>query len=145
MFKFWLFTHLVGLSVWLGSLVAVAIVFSLLRKQLVSAEIRKVYVKLSKIFTGVSHATATLVLVSGLIMLFQMEYKAFDVIFMERFGSMVVILSMILLTVFNKKVVKQISNNDIAPEKITGFGAYFGVKFATIVAIIATIFVVSFN
>ncbi|MGM9988444.1 MAG: hypothetical protein ACI35O_14645 [Bacillaceae bacterium] len=140
----WLFAHLTSLATWLGALVFVAIFVLVLRKQLVSVDIRKVFVKLTKVFNAISHLSATVVLVSGVFLLINMglETKPFWLTFMERAGGATVLISMIVITIFGRRVTKQLTATDTKKE-VKGLTPYLSTMFVSIALIVSVIFVVA--
>lgn len=97
-----LFIHIAGVAFWLGSLVSM---FVLIRKGVATenAEARAIVHRTTRsVVRGIINPCAALVLLSGIIMLVQLgltgQSKPFWLAFMERFGGLVALISVGLLT-----------------------------------------------
>jgi putative copper export protein len=145
MYGFWLFIHLSGLCVWLGSLVAVGILLSAMKKQIHSADVGALVKKTVRTFNFLTHPSAFLVLISGVLMLLQMGIgsdKPFWMIYMERVGGMVILLFIIVISIMGRRLVKRISSGGVqsASSSISSYVTGLAVSSALVFSII---FVVS--
>ncbi|MDF2716175.1 MAG: hypothetical protein K0R28_3100 [Paenibacillus sp.] len=145
MYGFWLFIHLSGLCVWLGSLVAVGILLSAMKKQIHSADVGALVKKTVRTFNLLTHPSAFLVLVSGVLMLLQMGLgsdKPFWMIYMERVGGMVILLFIVVISMMGRRLVKRLSGN-VAHATSSSITSYVTGLAVSSVLVLSIIFVVS--
>lgn len=145
MYGFWLFIHFTGLSIWLGSLVAVAILLMAMRKQLHSADIGALVKKTVRTFNLLTHPSAFLVLISGVFMILKLGMesdKPFWLIYMERGGGMIILLFIIVISIMGRRLMKRISGNNSASAS-TSINSYVSGLTVSIVAVLSVVFVVS--
>ncbi|MGO4369829.1 hypothetical protein AB4Z21_03340 [Paenibacillus sp. MCAF20] len=112
MFGLLLFLHLAGLALWIGSLVTILVVLPLVRKNVSTVEANILIGKITRAFSWISHPSALFVLVSGVLMLIQMELgsdKPLWLDVMEKGGGTIVLLSLILTGIFGGKLRKRIN------------------------------------
>lgn len=112
MFGFLLFLHLSGMAVWLGSLIAVGIMLIMLGRQLHSEESRVLVRKIVKAFNLLTHPSSFIVLLSGGLMIMKMglgDDKPFWMVYMERGGGMIILLSIVVLSILGRKMLKKLS------------------------------------
>lgn len=146
-----LFLHLAGLSVWLGSLLSLAIVTFMSRSHADSGYVRSLVRKITGAFSSWIHPSAIVVLVSGIILIANMYSGAsrpFWLNYMEMGGMTIIFLSMIILGLFsNRKVRKPLaassSGETTAIKK--GLTNYFTLLVIFILLILSVIFVVAFK
>lgn len=146
-----LFLHLTGLSIWLGSLIALAVSISLLKKHTESDEGLKIIRKILGVISCWIHPSGFVVLVSGIIMIVKMgiseSAKPLWLHYMEKGGSIIILLSIISLGMISNKKVKKafvISSVDSAIVK-KGLTFYQSSISIFILFILSVIFVVSFK
>ncbi|WP_058302470.1 hypothetical protein [Gorillibacterium timonense] len=111
MSDFMLFLHFIGLAVWLGSLVMVAVLLTLLKKQVGEGE-QKIVRTVIRVFNMLSHPAAFLVLISGFGMLgmdsgHEGKGMPFWLTYMRDVGTTIIVLSMIVLSILGTKVVNK--------------------------------------
>ncbi|WP_256756980.1 hypothetical protein [Cohnella sp. WQ 127256] len=112
-----LFLHLGGLSVWLGSAVMVALQLMIMKRNIQATDISSLTSKTIRVFTRVTHPSAFLVLLSGIWMLMRIGMENHDnfpfwLKFMEMFGSMVILIFIITVSILGKKVIKRIAEGN---------------------------------
>ncbi|WP_062106894.1 hypothetical protein [Bacillus niameyensis] len=152
MFKFWLFLHFTGLSIWVGSLIAIALILVMMKKHLGSKELSTIVKKVTKVSNLLVHPSAFFVLISGVFMIISMNFgdatKPFYLAFMERIGGVTVLFSIIAISLFGRRLVKKLNNLEMEGGilKHTGsLNTYVAVMFASLLLILSVIFVVSFR
>jgi putative copper export protein len=152
MFKFWLFLHFTGISIWVGSLLAVTLILLTMKKYLGSKELSTIVKKITRIVNILVHPSAFFVLVSGVFMIISMNYgdnpKPFYLNFMERFGGSTILFSIILISIFGRRLVKRLNilEKDGSENKQSStINSYITILLASVVFVFATIFVVSFR
>lgn len=145
-----LFLHLAGLSVWLGSILSLAIVTLLSRNHAESGYVRSLVRKITGAFSSWIHPSAIVVLVSGIILIANMYSGAerpFWLDYMEMAGMTIIFLSMIVLGLFSNRKVRKplaVSNGETATIK-KGLSVYFTLLMIFMILILSVIFVVAFK
>jgi len=109
MHGFMLFLHFIGLAVWLGSLVMVAVLLTMMKKQAGEGDTRIVRTVI-RVFNMLSHPGAFLVLVSGFAMIGtnsgnEGKGMPFWLTYMSYVGTIVIVLSMIVLSILGSRIV----------------------------------------
>jgi len=125
MFGMMLFLHLTGLVLWFGSLLAMALVILLSKKLAVSQDARTIVRKTIRTFGWLAQPSAVVVLVSGIIMIIDMNFGEADkpmwLSYMEKGGGMIILIAIAFTAVLGRKMVKRLGENDV-----TGGGAAMG-------------------
>lgn len=151
MFTTMLFFHLTGLSIWFGSLLSLAIITSLLKKQAGSKDIQNLLRKIPSLFSRWLHPSSFIVLLSGVFMIISMNIsesqKPLWLHFMEKGGSLTILLSIIILSIISSKKIKKplrAANVDVAVIQ-KGVSTYLVWLTIFMVLILSIIFMVSFK
>jgi len=146
---FMLFLHLSGLAIWVGSMVMVAFMLTAIRRQPAMAGASVMVPRMLRTFNVLTHPSAFIVLISGVVMIIDMGFlgqqKPFWLSFMEQGGGMVILLSIILLSIMGKRVVKRYAGEAAAadPGKVKGEKGYLNAMIAMIVLVLAVVLVVA--
>jgi len=145
-----LFFHVSTVAVWLGSIVAVLFMLQMIRKQAKSPEISTLIPKMLRTFNRITHPSAFVVLISGIIMILEMglvgQSKPFWLSYMEQGGGMVVLLSIILLTWQGRRIMKGYTSVASGQgQAVAGFQSYITYMVGSIVLILSVVFVVAFK
>ncbi|RKN85229.1 hypothetical protein [Paenibacillus ginsengarvi] len=147
MFSFWLFIHLAGLCIWLGSIVAVAFLLVAMKKQLHSADVSALVRRTVRTFNMLTHPSAFLVLISGVLMIVEMGLgsdKPFWMTYMERVGGMIILLFIIAISIMGKRLMKRISGGTSqAVAASSSLSTYVTGLALSSVLVLSVIFVVS--
>jgi hypothetical protein len=146
MFGFMLFLHLAGFSVWLGSIVTIAILLLAIKKQIDSDVGRSLVKKMIGIFNMLTHPSSFIVLVSGIVMIVKWGSsetgKPFWLNYMEQVGGMVVLLFIIVLSILGRRVMKRIAGANIQLAS-SGISFYVTGMLVTTMLILSIVFVVA--
>jgi putative copper export protein len=146
MFGFMLFLHLAGISVWLGSIVTIAILLLVIKKQIDSDVGRSLVKKIIEIFNMLTHPSSYIVLVSGILMVIKLGSsetgKPFWLNYMEQVGGMVVLHFIIVLSILGRKVMKRIAGANIQLAS-SGISFYVTGMLVTTLLILSVVFVVA--
>lgn len=121
MYGFAYFLHIAGLAVWLGSLIGLGMLLQFIAKNQDMDKTNRLANHIVRLVNRLMHPSAFLVLLSGGYMLFELGYgrdHPFWLIFMERFGSIVILLSIILISIQGSKI-KKVINGEKLKKKIT--------------------------
>ncbi|KRG12261.1 hypothetical protein [Lederbergia galactosidilytica] len=150
MFKFWLFLHFTGLSIWLGSLLAIILILVMMKKHLGSKELSAIVKKITRIGNILVHPSAFFVLLSGVLMIISMNLNAkpFYLAFMERVGGITVLITIIGVSLFGRKLVKKLTQLEVDGEVLKhtrSINNYIMMMLLSILLVLAVIFVVSFR
>jgi len=152
MFKYWLFLHFAGISIWVGSLLAVALILIMMKKHLGSKELSTIVKKMTRVVNTLVHPSAFFVLLSGIFMIISMNFgdssKPFYLEFMERIGGVTVLFTIIAVSIFGRRVVKKLSTLEKEGNVITHPGSintYITMMLVSVLLVLAVIFVVSFR
>ncbi|MED0673367.1 hypothetical protein P4S95_24645 [Aneurinibacillus aneurinilyticus] len=124
MFGFMLFLHLTGLFTWLGSLFAIVVMLLILKKQLGSQESNTLAKRVIHIFSMFAHPSAVIVLISGVVMIVQMEIgpnKPFWLDMMEKGGGTIILLALVLTGILGSKVKKRLSIGQNQNIRMSGY------------------------
>lgn len=144
MFGFMLFLHFTGLIFWLGTLFAIVVMLTMLKKQLGSPETRQLAKKVVRAFSWLVYPSSLIVLISGVFMLIEMGLgkgeKPLWLEIMEKGGGTIIILALVLTAIMNGKVKKKLSAIQAQTVNLSG---YLTTMTSFIVVIFAIIFVVS--
>lgn len=157
MFESMLFIHLSGLAIWFGSIVAIGLMLFSFRRDIRSEEARNMVRKAVKLFNRLTHPSSFLVLLSGGLMIMD-RWKdtnhPFWLSFMERVGGTVILLSIIVMTIVGRKLIKRLdAAGGVKPVSVgAGAGAamvrlnsYLSTMTVAGLGVLAVIFVVSFR
>ncbi len=143
MFEAMLFLHLIGLLIWVGSLLTMMVVMSYLKNKTISAELGALAKHSIRISGLLAHPAAVIVLISGIIMLVTMELGAdrpLWLLIMERGGGMIILAALVLTGIFGRKAKQRLTANDGSIIKFSGF---VPVMAGILLSIIGVVFVVS--
>jgi len=151
MFTTMLFFHLTGLSIWFGSLLSLAIITSLLKKHAGSKDIQNLLRKIPGLFSRWLHPSSFIVLLSGVFMIISMNIsesqKPLWLHFMEKGGTLTILLSIVVLSIISSKKIKKplkAVNVDVAVVQ-RGLSTYLVGLTIFIILILSIIFMVSFK
>ncbi|WP_379966012.1 hypothetical protein [Ectobacillus sp. sgz5001026] len=145
MFKLFLFLHLTGLAVWLGAMVVVAGILLALKKDIRSSGVNESLKKILRFFNMVTHPSATIVLITGLVMRFSSEVEGKGSLwlsYMQDFGSLIVLGSIIALTILGKRAVKNLDGKEDAATA-SSLSKYANGLFVSAFLVISVLFVVA--
>lgn len=109
-YSLYYFLHIAGLAIWVGALLVLSVLLLSSKKELHATSI---LIPVTKVVNRFINPSSFIVLVSGIFMLIQFgDYKPLYIIIMERGGSLIILLSIILLTWQSNKMKKAIAEND---------------------------------
>ncbi len=151
MFKAWLFLHLTGISIWAGSILAVIFILAMMKKHLGSKELSNIVKKIIRIINILVHPSAFIVLLSGIFMIVSMGLgadKPFWLNFMEKFGSMVILFSIIAISLAGRALAKKLSGTEKGESTINALVSlkgYLTVMSMSVVSVFSTILIVAFR
>ncbi|WP_409346060.1 hypothetical protein [Paenibacillus sp. MBLB4367] len=143
MFGFWLFLHLTGLAVWIGSLLAIVVMLQLLKKQLGSQESNTLAKRVMRVFSMFAHPASVIVLISGVIMIVQMDLgtdKPLWLDVMEKGGGTIILLALVLTGIVGSKAKKRL--NDPHGKRVNLSG-YLTTLLGVMVLVVAVVLVAS--
>lgn len=147
MFGLLLFLHLIGLSIWLGSIVAIAILLLWIKKQMNSTLVGSLVQKIIKTFNLLTHPSSFIILVTGILMLVKQGITKdgggpFWMSYMQQVGAMTILLFIIIFSILGKRLVKRIAaaNYQAADSSLT---TYVTGLFITMAVILSVLFVVA--
>lgn len=146
MFGAYLFVHLAGLALWLGSIIMLAILLTAMKRNVASQDVSQLAQRSIKLLNRVTHPSAFLILVSGVLMLIKMDLKQGDIPLwlnlMQSAGGAIIILFIIVVSIWGKKTVKSIAagNASAAAKSISG---YVGMLLIAALLILAIVYIVS--
>lgn len=144
MFGFWLFLHLTGLAVWIGSLLGIVVVLLLLKKQLGTPQSNTLANRVIRAFSMFAHPASVIVLISGVFMIIQMGLGSsgrplwLDV--MEKGGGTIIVLALVLTGILGMKVKKRLNDPQSRSVNMSG---YLTTVSGFMVLIVAVVLVVS--
>lgn len=146
MYGFLLFLHLAGLAVWLGTTAMSAFLLMRTRPKLASRDVADISVGVLRTFNTLTHSSAFLVLLSGVLLLLRlgMDHSSFPfwLLFMEQFGTVVILLFIILLSILSSKARKALQSGDAAKSR-KSINNFISACFVMAVLVLVIIFVVS--
>lgn len=147
MFGLLLFFHLTGLSVWLGSSIAIAILLLLIKKQINSTVVGSLVQKMIKTFNLLTDPSSFIILVTGILMLVSQGITKdgggpFWMSYMQQVGAMAIILFIIIFSVMGRKIVKRIAGANYQAATL-GISTYVTGLFITIAIILSVLYVVA--
>ena len=144
MFGTMLFLHLTSLFVWLGAILAIVVMLVMLKKQLGSKDYNALAQRIIRVFTMFAHPSAVIVLISGVLMLLQMDMgtgdKPFWLIAMERGGGTIILLALVITSIAGSKLKKRLSISQGQEVKLTG---YLTTMTSFLVLIVSIVLIVS--
>ncbi|KIL42223.1 hypothetical protein SD70_01345 [Gordoniibacillus kamchatkensis] len=147
MFGVFLFLHLAGLSIWVGSIAAIAVMLVLMKKQLESKAVGALAQRTVRTFNMITHPSSFLVLISGVLMLVGMGMthesdKPFWMHYMEKAGGTFILLFIIVISILGKKLVKKlIAGNE--RDAAAGINKYVYGMTVSLAFILSVVYVVS--
>lgn len=125
MFGLWLFLHLTGLAIWIGSLLAIVVILLLLKKQLGSQQSNALAKRVIRVFGMLAHPASVIVLISGVFMIVQMDLGSTDkplwLDVMEKGGGMIVLLALVLTGFLGSKAKKWLNDPKSKSVNLTGY------------------------
>lgn len=152
MYEFFTFLHIIGFIVWLGLLIAMAIILPMLKEQLNTEGGQKIVLKVIRSFNATTHLSAILVLISGIYRVVQMNFgdvaKPFWLLYMEMGGGMIVLLGIIVLTILGRRVTQPLSSKRVTPdvaEVEKRLSVYINAVLLVMLLILSVVLVVSFR
>lgn len=146
-----LFLHITAIAVWLGSLLSLAVITMMSRSQADSGEVRSLVRRITGSFSRWIHPTAIIVLVSGIILIANMnipqDARPFWLNYMEMGGMTIIFLSMIVLGfISNRNVRKPLAASNAKTATIKkGMSTYLVALTVFMLSILSVIFVVAFK
>ncbi|MBP1991120.1 hypothetical protein [Paenibacillus eucommiae] len=143
MFGIMLFLHLTGLFIWLGALLAIIVMLSMLKKQLGSQETNTLAKRIIRVFSMLAHPSAVVVLISGVLMLLEMDLgsdRPLWLILMERGGGTIILLALILTGILGSKAKKSLSAGQGVDVRLSG---YLTALVSFMVLIVSVVLIVS--
>lgn len=148
MFETMLFLHLAGLVIWFGSLFAIAVVILLTKRQIKSNETKALIRKVIRTWGWLAHPTSILVLVSGIIMIVDMDFgdaqKPLWLNYMEMGGGMIIMLGIVAVLLLGSRMAKRLKKaGDVDSEVVVRGGVYLASLLIIIAAILSVILVVA--
>jgi hypothetical protein len=108
---FW-FLHLFGLSIWMGSFVAMAICLVSLRKVNIGTEVMQLFNKAQRAITIVGNTGAVIMLISGGVLLSLSDSRPLWVVLMTQIGGLTIIFSIIAVTLQSRRLSKRLALNE---------------------------------
>ncbi|MEO3946781.1 hypothetical protein [Gorillibacterium sp. CAU 1737] len=146
---FMLFLHFIGLSVWLGSLVMVAVLLAMLKKQSGEGEERVVRL-IIRVFNILSHPGAFLVLISGFAMMGMNSGSGdkgmpFWLTYMRDVGTTIIVLSMIVLSILGRKVINKKPEPGEPAVRKDKLATFLTVEMVIIGLLLSVLLIVSFR
>lgn len=151
MYQAWLFLHLTGISIWSGSILAVILILMMMKKHLGSKELSNIIKKIVRIINMLVHPSAFIVLVSGIFMIVSLGLgmnKPFWLNFMEKFGGVVIMFSIIAISFAGRALVKKLNAMEKGESTIkapVSFNNYMTVMTLSALSVFSTILVVAFK
>lgn len=152
MYGFYTFLHMVGFIVWLGLLLAMVVILSMLKKKLDTEIGQNLVHKVIRAFSILIHPAALIVLVSGIYRIVQMNFgdagKPFWLNYMEMGGGVIVLLGIVLTAILGRRVTKPLSTASTTAEIAVvdkRLSTFVSTNVLFIVLILSVVFVVSFR
>lgn len=145
MFNFLLFLHLTGLAIWLGAMIVVAGILLILKKDIRTSGVNESLKKILRFFNVITHPSASIVLITGLIMRFTSEVEGqgtFWLSYMQDFGSLIVLGSIIALTILGKRAVKNLDSKEGATTS-SSLSKYTTGLFVSALLVVSVLFIVT--
>ncbi|WP_416827364.1 hypothetical protein [Ectobacillus polymachus] len=145
MFNFLLFLHLTGLAIWLGAMIVVAGILLILKKDVRTSGVNESLKKILRFFNVITHPSASIVLITGLIMRFTSEVEGkgtFWLSYMQDFGSLIVLGSIIALTILGKRAVKNLDSKEVAATS-SNLSKYTTGLFVSALLVVSVLFIVT--
>lgn len=144
MYGFMLFLHLAGLAAWFGVTLMSAFLLNSLKGKLTEAGSTASAFNTIKLFNRITHPAAAIVLISGFYMIMQLSRAGmpFWLTFMERAGSLIIILFMAVLSMMGAKLKKKLAQDDTTAAS-KSISTYVTSIFVFLVLILAVTLVVS--
>lgn len=125
MIGFWLFLHLTGLAIWIGSLLAIVVMLLLLKKQLGSQQSNTLAKRVIRVFSMFAHPASVIVLISGVFMIVQMGLGSTDrpiwLDVMEKGGGTIILLALVLTGILGSKVKKRLNDPHSKSVNLSGY------------------------
>ncbi|WP_336776235.1 hypothetical protein [Paenibacillus sp. MMO-58] len=141
MYEFFLFLHLTAISIWLGSVLTIAIMLLTMRQQIANRDIKSLAQKAIRTFNRIMYPSSFLVLVSGIVMIVKLgkdSARPFWLEYMQDAGAMTILVSIILSGIWGKKVIKRINqgNDKHAESSISKFSSGLLVSLLFILSVV---------
>ncbi|MDQ6419471.1 hypothetical protein RB620_08505 [Paenibacillus sp. LHD-117] len=137
-----LFSHLAGLMVWAGAILAVIMMLAMLKGQLGKPEANALSVRIVSTFSRLAHPASVVVLASGVIMIVRMGLssdKPFWLDLMEKGGGTVILLFLIVAGVMGGKLKKRLTAQPGGTVALTGYLTTMAVALTAILAIVLVV------
>jgi putative copper export protein len=149
MHDFMLFLHLIGVAIWFGSLIMAAVLLVQLKKQAEEGEARTART-LVRVFNLLSHPAAFLVLLSGFGMLGTHsggdgKGMPFWLTYMSYVGTIVVLLSMVVLWILGGKIVTKNPEEGEPSFRKDKLSTFLTVEVVVIALVLSILLVVSYR
>lgn len=145
MFGLWLFLHITSISIWLGSIVAVAFMLMMIRNHKgkdTNALVRNTV----KVFNRLSHPSSFIVLITGVAMLIQQSAfkdQPLWLKYMQDLGTLVILVSIAVLSILGKKLTKRLA--DGSQQGAPAIGGFLNWLWIFAILILSVIFVVAYR
>ncbi|RJX39724.1 hypothetical protein D3P09_09995 [Paenibacillus pinisoli] len=143
MYGLLLFSHLAGLMVWVGAILAVIVMLFMLKGQLGTPEANSLSKRIISVFSRFAHPSAFIVLVSGVIMIIQLNMgssKPFWLDMMEKAGGTIILLFLIVVGIMGGKLKKRLQ---AAASGTVSISSYVTSLAISLIAILAVVLIVS--
>lgn len=124
-----LFLHLTGLFAWLGALLAIVVMLTLLKEQLGTAPGNTLAKRVIRVFSTIAHPSAVAVLISGIVLIVQMNWganKPFWLQVMEKGGGTLILLALIVTGIMGSKLKKRLTATVAGAATVAGTAAVAG-------------------
>jgi len=128
--------------VWVGAILAVIVMLFMLRSQLGKPEANALSKRIISVFSRFAHPSAFVVLVSGVIMIIQLDMgsdKPFWLDMMEKAGGTIILLFLIVVGIMGGKLKKRLQ----AASGSVSVSSYVTSLAVSLIAILAVVLIVS--
>lgn len=152
MYGFFTFFHIIGIIVWLGSLITLAILLPMLKNKLDTKLGQKLARDIIHVFNAMIHVASVVVVISGTYKVTQMNFfatnKPFWIDYMVSLGWATTLLGMILIEVLGRRITMPLfSKINTLESSIVGkrLSVYVSTIVMIMLMVISIILVVSFK
>lgn len=139
MYGFLLFSHLTGLMIWVGAILAVIVMLFMLKNQLGKPEANGLSKRIISVFSRYAHPGAFVVLISGVIMIIQLDMgsdKPFWLDMMEKAGGTIILLFLIVVSILGGKLKKRLQMEGNASVSVSPYLTSLAISFIAILAVV---------
>lgn len=144
MYELMFFLHITGIAAWFGVAIMSALILLRLKPQLAQAGMMDTAQWTVRMFNRIAHPAATIVLLSGAIMVMEWDHKnlPFWMAFMERLGGLVILLYLIVISIMGRGMKKKLAGGDTAAAS-SAIGKYVSGVLIFSVLVLAVVLVAS--